>query len=484
MDPILCKFSPYLCHTSQSMVIKEGKNNRIVWDGLMVMKPTNIVMNQITLVAQESLVTFGHVKLQIYINFYSTRISYLTLITLIALANVKSCFRFVRIHADLTGAFGFLADNLYNLATAMVFGSTASASSWESFRQAIEALTKVFTNRPNLVIKHKKYLDMLKWEKIDHNAKKVCAFPCAINQGIIDGAGKPINLPAGIYVDDALMLATSIEYMKMVLAAMIEAIFVDMGEPNESVWQCSLAMDKWNKLVIGPRQTGLGLIIDTNRLTLAIPVKYLTEVWDLLDSTWHPNCRCFKVSEAQKLTGKLARLAEGANWVFHLLSHLYSLIAYTLTENKILLMESLQELRDIVLSIQTGAFFTSCKDLARNTSFAMKQAARLTHHASYQYNINRTMRAKVEFFCDKLKPHSGIEWETPITHLIPQTPFATTIGDSLLEGAGGFLIVLGFWWHIRFPDKIIQRALLFKSNNEDGLLVLINVLEFVTVIIN
>jgi hypothetical protein len=313
----------------------------------------------------------------------------------------------------------------------MVFGSTASASSWESFRWAIEALTKVFANRPDLVIK-KKYLDMLKWETINQNAMKVRAFPCALNRGIINEAGKRINLPACIYVDDALMLATSIEHMKMVLTAMIEAIFVVMGEPNESVWQCPLAMDKWNELVIGPRQIGLGLIIDTNGLPVAIPIKYLTEVRALLDSTWHPNRRHFKVSEAQKLTGKLARLAEGANWVYHLLFHLYSSIAYVLTENKRLLMESLQEFRDTVLAIQTGTFFTSCKDLAWHTSFAMKRAARLTHHSSYQYNINRTMHAKIKFFCNNLKPDSGIEWETPITHLIPRTPFTTTIGDSLL----------------------------------------------------
>jgi hypothetical protein len=44
----------------------------------------------------------------------------------------------------------------------------------------------------------------------------------------------------------------------------------------------------------------------------------------------------------------------------------------------------------------------------------MKRAARLTHHSSYQYNINRTMRADIEFFRDNLKPKSGIEWETPM----------------------------------------------------------------------
>jgi hypothetical protein len=68
----------------------------------------------------------------------------------------------------------------------------------------------------------------------------------------------------------------------------------------------------------------------------------------------------------------------------------------------------------------------------------MKRAAKLTHHASYQYNINKTMRYEIKFFCIKIMPNSGIEHETSIAHLIPQTPFATTIGDSSLESAGGF----------------------------------------------
>jgi hypothetical protein len=100
------------------------------------------------------------------------------------------------------------------------------------------------------------------------------------------------------------------------------------------------------------------------------------------------------VSEAQKLTGKLARLSKGANWVFHLLSHLYLSIAYALSKNKQLLTESSKVFCNIVLAIRTNAFVTPCKDLARHTSFAMKHAAKLTHHASYQYNINKTMRLR------------------------------------------------------------------------------------------
>ncbi len=112
-----------------------------------------------------------------------------------------------------------------------------------------------------------------------------------------------MDLPTRIYVDDTLMLALNIDHMKMVLAATIKAIFVVMGKPNVAVRQCPLAIDKWIELVIGTNQTMLGLIINTNRLTVAIPAKYLQEVLDLLNSTWHPNQCHFKVSEARTLMG-------------------------------------------------------------------------------------------------------------------------------------------------------------------------------------
>ena len=53
-----------------------------------------------------------------------------------------------------------------------------------------------------------------------------------------------------------------------------------------------------------------------------------------------------------------------------------------------------------------------------------------------------------------------------------------------LEGAGGYSISLGFWWHIPFPDAVRQRTLLHKQDNKDGLLISINFLEFVTAIVN
>jgi hypothetical protein len=63
-------------------------------------------------------------------------------------------------------------------------------------------------------------------------------------------------------------------------------------------------------------------------------------------------------------------------------------------------------------------------------------------------------------------------------------PTFITFGDSCLEGTGGYSLSLGFWWHLPFPEEVKLSTLLQKRDNADGLLISINVLEFVTVIIN
>jgi hypothetical protein len=131
----------------------------------------------------------------------------------------------------------------------MVFGSTVSHQAGEPFRRAIKALV-CCTDRPELVEKHCKYLDMLSLETTEITLPPHTAVPCAINTGILDKHKNLIPCPARIYVDDGLPLFK-----------VIEAIFVVMGTPNETVCQCSLALDKWMSLIISPRQVMLALTI-------------------------------------------------------------------------------------------------------------------------------------------------------------------------------------------------------------------------------
>jgi hypothetical protein len=90
LDEIMCHFSPYCCHTTQTMVIKAEKNDHLCWDGLTTIKPTNIVMNQVTPVIREAPITFSHVKMQLYTDIYNTRVSYPTFTILLAMADIKA----------------------------------------------------------------------------------------------------------------------------------------------------------------------------------------------------------------------------------------------------------------------------------------------------------------------------------------------------------------------------------------------------------
>jgi hypothetical protein len=113
------------------------------------------------------------------------------------------------------------------------------------------------------------------------------------------------------------------------------------------------------------------------------------------------------------LTGKLGHLAQGATWIFLLFSNLYASIVHALSKNKQLLLESLREFRDIVNSLKNSKYLGANTDDTRHISFAMKQTAKLVHHAKYRYNINRSMGQEMEFFRKKLQPLSGITWEIP-----------------------------------------------------------------------
>ncbi len=131
-----------------------------------------------------------------------------------------------------------------------------------------------------MVIKHKKYLDMLKWEETDPNVVITPAFSSGIDQGIINENGNYLDLPARIHVNNALMLAVIRAYIEMVLAMAIEAIFVMMGKPEVVARQCPLAMGKWLELVIVPKQNMLVLSsIPTSSLLIShinISTKYST----------------------------------------------------------------------------------------------------------------------------------------------------------------------------------------------------------------
>jgi hypothetical protein len=191
--------------------------------------------------------------------------------------------------------------------------------------------------RTDLVEKHKHLLDMLIWEDEDTwVGDLVQAVMCPLNPGIPDQYGP---LEAQIYVDDILASAVEKQNILRLLAAIIEAIFTVCGRPMIEVRQCPLSLEKWEELVVGSVQTVLGLTVNTNKLTVGITPEYRKQVRDLLIEVWPSSRRIFKVADMQKLIGKMARLGEGAPWIYKIMSHIYTSLAFALKQNKLLLLE-------------------------------------------------------------------------------------------------------------------------------------------------
>jgi hypothetical protein len=218
-------------------------------------------------------------------------------------------------------------------------------------------------------------------------------------------------------------------------------------------------------------------------MTFVIFDKYIQQIQDLLN-LWDPTCRLFKVNNMQKLIGKLVRLREGATWVFKLMSHLYTSLAYALKNNTELLEKGSSGFRELCDQISIKNFSGKQSDHQCHINFAMKKVAKTVSKHGHLYLVNSTMRDELNFFSKALSPDYGIKFETPIAHLIPRTPTALIIGDSSLLACGGYSITLEFWWHLIFPMEVIERTLLHLKDNSDKSFILINCLEFVTIILN
>ena len=195
----------------------------------------------------------------------------------------------------------------------------------------------IFFVRNGLLIKHKVNIDMLKWHDKTGLKDPVPAKLCNINHGVLNTLGQLIPPTAKIYVDDIMQAAVTRKQIIKSLAARIEAIFTVCGVPDIDVRQCPL---------IGWPQTILGLVVGSHKLTIRVSNEYLKQVRELLKCKWHPNRKFFRVSELQKLIGKLRRIGEGASWIYKLMSHLYTSLAFvSLRSDDAFLQESSSEFR-------------------------------------------------------------------------------------------------------------------------------------------
>lgn len=475
----VCYMSPYCRHTPQGFV----KGKRPVFDASTKMLWDDLVLNEVTTTDFEAAITFGPAKMNLFKRIYNTRISLPQGEILLAMADIKSCYKFGCVHPDCAGLFGHVTDSLYFIANRMVFGSNTSSPSWEPHRRAIEQLTSYHFSTPGLVEKHQKYLDMLTWDDTPLDVDEIVrAVPCELNRGITDENGELLPPRADMYVDDALLSAPGKENMKRVLAAIIESIFWTMGEPIDEIRENYLSLEKWDGMLVSYQKTMLGLEVNTRGMWVGMTDEYKQQVLELLDEKWNPNNRFFILRDMYKLVGKVARMGEGAPWIYKVISHLYVSLAFALKSNEALLDKLDEPFHKLLHQIKTKNFYGSARDVAKQVNHAMKLASRQVAMARFRYPINQTMRDEIEFIASALRTDS-IKFRTPLAFIVKRAPTWTIYGDSSLKSCGGYSLGLRFWWYVPFSEKLKERTLIYRKNGEEGL-ISINVFEFLTVIVS
>jgi len=318
----LVRASTVAHHVPQCIIQKEGKKDRLVWDGSTKLSAAEIVMNEVTNIDLEPDITFGLIYTLFLIWIWNLRISFPNDDIVLAFIDISSCFRWPRVFPCLAGAFGFIIGAIFYAANAMVFGSVASASSWEPFRRAISALAESYFDRPDILEQHSGLLQSLNIAEpdIDFDVPIVPASPCSTNRGIfVDG---PIRrTPHFIYVDDDLM-ADTIPRMPSTLASVVHAVYNILGWPQPLLRPSAVAQDKWDTMRIATRQVLLGLVFDTRAMTVGITLQFRAETIALLRSSWHDARRSFTVKDIAILIGKLGRLlGQAFRPIFHLMRH-------------------------------------------------------------------------------------------------------------------------------------------------------------------
>ena len=476
-----CTCSAYGHHVPQNILLKTGKKPRLIWDGKTKKFYYEVTTNEMTGTEAEEDILFGSVFLTFCIWIYNLRISYPSETIYLAFLDISACFRFLRVAPDLVGTFGFIVGPLYFLANAMVFGSIASASSWEPFRIAIAAIAMSLFSCSDLVHRHHDLLRRVRRAPPPSDGVTIVpALPCSKNTGVFAADGSRMPTPHCIYVDNNL-LAEVEAYLWQALACAIEAIFRVMGRPVPVLRPSPLAMDKFDELILAPRQVLLGFEFDTCRMHVAIPRSFRLEVVALLSSHWHSRRKSFSVHELELLVGKLGRIAQAFRPMYYLMSHLYSSVAFALRENKSFLVNSSRSFRELVRKTKSGRSNPSQADDERIVNFAISQAARRVHTCQEVYFIPRSLRDELDFISALLRDEA-FELCTPLAHIVPRDPTFVAAADSCKYSGGGYSVDLCFWWYLRYPTEVVARALL--PNNKSGKYVSINCLEMLCIVVN
>ena len=489
----LWRFIPHVFRIPHHLLVIPKKKDRLICDASFRHSAASVSANMMTSTDQgvELVCEYGAIKKNILTRIWNLRITYPTDDIVIHANDVKSCFRQLKHHPDVAGAFSYILGDFLFVQCSLTFGADFSPPSWEGIRRIAELLAEALFDDKSLRTKHRKYLDLLTFGRdLGRKAVRTVAKQDALNPGVrARNKTGDVNTPHHFFVDDDVYCDVyDVVRNEQAIASSIESVFILLGESDLASRQDPLSWDKMKEMLINYLNKVLGQIINTRTMMVSTPPEYIAALSSSLTNTWLHR-KSFSLREISELTGRLGFVSDTAPWLRFLMSHLYTSIASALGLSHAHLYSTNKSFREMVKTARVGGAVSytnltlTFDQKARDISFARSRVGKAVYNTPRRFFINRTLMRELALL-HRTFTSDWIRFERPIGHFVDRIPSGKARGDSSLKAAGGFSVKMQFWWYIEWPETVRKRTLLFISQRGDKRLISINVLEYATIIIN
>ena len=474
----LTRFIYNLHVTPQGLLVKKGKNDRLVWDGSFIPHWQASCINMMLSTKTEPTIIYGTAFMRHLERIWNLRISYPVTDILLFDDDVKGAFRHCKYHPDIAAAFSFIIEDLLFVPLGGTFGSITSPSNFEPIARARTHLAEFLSDRRDLLEKYADIIDKVEFsDEPDKHTVYVQAVADVFNQGVNHLEKTKYNM----FVDDSLF-AQIRKLIKHAMAASIEALYIVLGFPEIERRQNALSLDKYFETTCSYERIQLGINVNSRSMTVGLTSQKRIAMLDEL-SHWHKKRRSFTLLQGVILCGSIEFWANTSPWVRFLYWHLRSSVNQCLnTCSKIT-----KDKKQVKMLISDLANTKGLDNFSSKERFVISKIAKDTYKCQHKVFINKSMKSELKLIINILSNPKKYKLETPISHIVKREPDFTTYGDACLEAGGGFCENF-FWWHVEWPDKIkaltLKNLTVSRKCTFSKKLISINLLEFLVEIIN
>jgi hypothetical protein len=464
------------------LIEKKDKNPRLIVDHSFdnpikgLHDPKRICpVNKFHWITTEIKLAYGTAFINHLTRIYNLRITYPNQIIFLFDDDIVAAFRHSKYNLFVAGAFSFIANDLLVIPPAQTFGSTTSPSNYEALAQARAWLSTAFSCDAfsHLQVTYKEYLTKILWDTSKHTSPKAITakcIACDINKGVLIN-DTPTNTSHFPYVDDTLICDIK-GRIEQSMAASLDSGFTIFGAWNDAARPCAISLEKLFQTMCSPIRTQLGIVVNTNHMTISLPQTKIQKLAHLL-KPFHDNRHRMSLIEGAELLGNLDHIGGVIPWFRHIyvgIRESFNSILHNANIN----VHNSAEYIDAVKAIDQY----HGDERLNYLRFVAKQKYKILYHsgeANKKLNISIPFRNDINLI-STLATDEEL-WITPIPHLIPREHPFTAHCDSCQQGAGGYSESLGFLWYIQWPKK---NYMIEEMLNDDTH---INIYEYLSILI-